>query len=127
MIPDCVELDEFKTSNRREGLYYATATLIQKAATAAAMGLAGLLLGIIGYSDASQMTPEIANGIKWLFALGSSIPLVMSATIVLFTPMNRIRHASLREAIALRRQGKAYSIDGFRELFNNEIEASKYC
>jgi sugar (glycoside-pentoside-hexuronide) transporter len=126
MIPDCVELDELKTGHRREGLYYATATLIQKVATALSMGAAGFLLGKIGYSDAAQVTPEITNGIKWLFALGSSIPLAVSALIVLFTPMSRIRHTSLREAIALKRQGKPYSIDGFKQLFNNEAEALKY-
>jgi sugar (glycoside-pentoside-hexuronide) transporter len=126
MIPDCVELDEFKTSHRREGLYYATATLIQKVATAAAMGIAGFLLGKIGYSEAAEITPEITNGIKWLFALGSSIPLGVSALIVLFTPMNRARHSSLLQAIALKKEGKSYSINGFKALFNSEAEAVKY-
>ena len=126
MIPDCVELDEFKTSHRREGLYYAMATLIQKVATAAAMGIAGFLLGKIGYSEAAEVTPEITNGIKWLFALGSSIPLGVSALIVLFTPMNRARHSSLLKAIALKKEGKPYSVDGFKALFNNETEAVKY-
>jgi GPH family glycoside/pentoside/hexuronide:cation symporter len=126
MIPDCVELDEFKTGHRREGLYYATATFIQKIATALAMAIAGYLLGKIGYTDASQMTPEIANGIKYLFALGSSIPLAMSALVVVFTPMSRECHACLLQAIALKEKGKAYSVDGFRSLFNNEAEAGKY-
>jgi sugar (glycoside-pentoside-hexuronide) transporter len=126
MIPDCVELDEFKTGHRREGLYYATATLIQKVATALAMAVTGYLLGKIGYSEASQMTPEISNGIKYLFALGSSIPLALSAVVVVFTPMSRSRHSSLLEAIALKKEGKPYSIDGFRALFNDEKEASKY-
>jgi GPH family glycoside/pentoside/hexuronide:cation symporter len=126
MIPDCVELDEFKTGHRREGLYYATATFIQKIATALAMAIAGYLLGKIGYTDASQMTPEIANGIKYLFALGSSIPLAMSALVVVFTPMSRECHACLLQAISLKEKGKAYSVDGFRSLFNNEAEAGKY-
>ena len=126
MIPDCVELDEFKTTHRREGLYYATATLIQKVSTALAMAIAGFMLGKIGYSEASQVTPEITNGIKWLFALGSSIPLGVSALIVLFTPMNRARHSSLLQAIALKKEGKPYSIDGFKALFNSEAEAIKY-
>jgi sugar (glycoside-pentoside-hexuronide) transporter len=127
MIPDCVELDEFKTGHRREGLYYATVTLIQKVATAIAMAFAGYLLGRIGYTEASQMTPEIANGIKYLFALGASIPLALSATIVLFTPMSRSCHSCLLEAIALKNSGKPYVIDGFRTLFNSKAEASKYC
>ena len=126
MIPDCVELDEFKTGHRREGLYYATATLIQKVATAAAMAVAGVLLGYIGYSDASQVTPEITNGIKNLFAYGSSIPLALSALIVIFTPMTRERHRALDEAIDLKEAGQPYSIEGFRELFNNDEEAARY-
>jgi Na+/melibiose symporter-like transporter len=95
-------------------------------ATALAMAVTGYLLGKIGYSEASQMTPEISNGIKYLFALGSSIPLALSAVVVVFTPMSRSRHSSLLEAIALKKEGKPYSIDGFRALFNDEKEASKY-
>ena len=126
MIPDCVELDEFKTGHRREGLYYATATFIQKIATALAMAISGYLLGKIGYSDASQVTPEITEGIKYLFALGSSIPLALSALVVLFTPMNRDCHSCLLEAIALKARGESYSVDGFRKLFNSDTEAAKY-
>lgn len=126
MIPDCVELDEFKTGNRREGLYYATATFIQKVATAIAMGIAGLLLGKIGYSDASQITPEVTEGIKYLFALGSSIPLAISALVVLATPMSRVRHSHLLEAITNKKEGKPFTIDGFKALFNNDDEAAMY-
>lgn len=126
MIPDCVELDEFKTEHRREGLYYATATFIQKVATAAAMAVAGLMLGYIGYTDGSQVTPEIIEGIRYQFAFGASIPLALCAVVVLFTPMNRKRHNDLTEAIRLKHAGQPYSIEGFRELFNNDEEAARY-
>ncbi|MGD9310548.1 MAG: hypothetical protein PVG51_15500, partial [Desulfosarcina sp.] len=68
----------------------------------------------------------IANGIKYLFALGSSIPLALSALVVLFTPMSRDCHACLLKAISSKASGESYSIDGFRPLFNSEAEAGKY-
>jgi len=126
MIPDCVELDEFQSGQRREGVFYACATLIQKVFTALAMLIAGFMLERIGYSGMETATAETISGIKYLFAYGSGIPLALSALVVLLTPMTRARHAALTKAINLKRQGKPYSVDGFKELFNNDEEALKY-
>ncbi len=125
MIPDCVELDELQTGHRREGLFYATVTFIQKVATAIAMGVAGWALGAIGYTDGGELTPQIINSIRTLFAYGASIPLALSALIVTLTPMTRSTHAALMEAVNLKKQGKTFSVEGFRRLFNTrkEIEA----
>lgn len=126
MIPDCVELDEFQTGQRREGVFYACATLIQKVFTALAMLVAGIMLEKIGYTGLESVTEQTGVGIRYLFAFGSGIPLALSAIVVLWTPMTRARHAALTEAIQLKKAGKPFSINGFKELFNNDEEIVKY-
>ncbi len=126
MIPDCVELDEFKTGHRREGLFYATTTLIQKIMTAVSTALGGFALGVIGYVDGGSVTPEITVGIRYVFALGAGIPLGLSALVVLASPMTRKRHAALNQAIKLKAQGQPVSVEGFKALFNSEEEANQY-
>ena len=50
IIPDCVEIDEYKTGKRREGLYYGTINVISKGGSALAIFLAGIMLQIVGYN-----------------------------------------------------------------------------
>lgn len=121
MIPDCVELDELMTGKRREGIFYATATFIQKVATALAMLVAGFMLQKIGYAQDVEITPAIVDGVRYLFAFGAGIPLIISAIIVLFTPMNRERHEKLNRAIALKKAGKIYNLDGLEPLFGRDF------
>ncbi len=49
MIPDVVEVDEFKTGHRREGLYFGLTTFVGKAAGAVALWINGIVLEWIGY------------------------------------------------------------------------------
>jgi GPH family glycoside/pentoside/hexuronide:cation symporter len=102
MIPDCVELDELKTGHRREGLFYASTTMIQKIMTAISTALGGIALSMIGYADGGSVTPDIVIGIRNVFAFGAAIPLGFSALIVLASPMTRSRHAALNQAIKLK-------------------------
>lgn len=125
MIPDCVELDELETGKRREGIFYASATFIQKVATALAMLMAGFMFHKIGYAADVEITQSIIDGLRKLFAFGSSIPLIFSAVVVLFTPMTRERHEKLVQVIALRKEGKEFNLDGLEKLLGQNHDNSK--
>jgi glycoside/pentoside/hexuronide:cation symporter, GPH family len=49
MIPDVVEVDEFKTGQRREGLYFGITTFVGKTASAVALWINGIVLEQVGY------------------------------------------------------------------------------
>lgn len=105
MIPDAVEVDEFKTGQRREGLYFGITGVMQKAAVALVLWLVGLSLDWIGYVADANQSPSTLTGIKLLFAWGPAIFLILSITLTALLPMTRERHAALKEAIRLKKEG----------------------
>ncbi|WP_432667054.1 glycoside-pentoside-hexuronide (GPH):cation symporter [Wukongibacter baidiensis] len=116
MIPDIIEVDEFKTGLRREGSYYGIIAFIQKALTALTMLASGTILNMIGYVPNAEQTVETLNGMKILIGVGGSVFLVLSIIVAYLNPITRERHAALTEAIELKKAGKEYSTQGFKEL-----------
>lgn len=116
-IPDCVEVDEFKTGQRKEGNYYAIASFFQKCGAAIAIFVSGHLLTWIGYDPSlAVQSAETLAGIQYLYAFGPPACLVVAIIAYATSPMTKERHAKLREAIELKKQGKEYSTEGFKEL-----------
>ncbi len=105
MVPDAVEVDEFKTGQRREGLYFGITGVMQKAAVALVLWLVGLSLSWIGYVADARQSPSTLTGIKLLFAWGPSIFLILSITLTVLLPMTRERHEALKEAIRQKKEG----------------------
>jgi sugar (glycoside-pentoside-hexuronide) transporter len=117
MIPDCIEVEEFKTGERREGMYYGLSSLVQKVFAAATMAACGFVLSAIGYDGMAAVQSDGALlGIKLLFGLGVGVFLIISIAINIFNPMTRARHRALVEAIALKKANQGFSTEGFREL-----------
>ena len=124
MIPDSVEVDEFETGRRREGVYYACVSFIQKFAMAIAYLIGGFMLTWVGYDPSVELSSETLTGIAYLFALGQSIPLLITYLIGLFYPVNRDNHSALRRALELKKRGEPFSDDGFRNLLSKEYRAA---
>jgi sugar (glycoside-pentoside-hexuronide) transporter len=117
MIPDCVEVDEFKTGERREGMFYGITSLVQKIGAALTIALAGVALSMIGYDGTAASQPDnVITGLRVLLGLGVTVPLLLSILFSALNPMSREKHAALREAISLKRAGKAYSTEKFADL-----------
>ena len=73
MIPDCIEVDEFKTGERREGMFYGLTSLTQKVLAAVTMAFSGFALEAIGYDGmAAEQSEGTLLGIKLIFGLASS-------------------------------------------------------
>lgn len=116
MIPDTIEVDEFKTGLRREGSYYGLISFLQKAATAVAIMISGRILDMIGYTANGVQTAETLEGIKYLISFGGTGFLIVSILLALLNPMSKERHEALKEAIELKKLGKAYTTEKFDAL-----------
>ena len=115
MIPDCVEIDEWQTGERREGLFYGITNLIQKLGAALIIALAGVALTGFGYDGTLAVQPaSMVRNLRLLLTLGTSIPLVISIILGFMNPMNREAHEAVVEAIEKRKNGEEYSIEGFK-------------
>ncbi len=116
MIPDVVEVDEFKTGQRREGLYFGAIGFCQKASSAVALWLVGVVLSWVGYVPNVQQTPEALQGIRATLAIGSAFFLGLAIAMAYLLPITRERHNALREAIALKKEGKDYDTSLFEPI-----------
>jgi GPH family glycoside/pentoside/hexuronide:cation symporter len=107
MLPDTIEWDELRTSNRQEAAYYSVVTLTQKLIGAATIALTGALLTATGYvqtTDSSAAQPESAiNAIRLLVGLLPAAIFVAGIVLCHFYPLTRERHARLLRAIEKKR------------------------
>ncbi len=108
IIPDVVEVDEFKTGQRREGLYYGVVSFVQKVGCALALWLVGIVLSWIGYVPDAPQTDTALIGIKLLYGWGTALFLIISIIFCRLMPMTREKHKALREAIRLKNEGKGW-------------------
>ncbi|MFP4364162.1 MAG: MFS transporter [Spirochaetia bacterium] len=60
MLPDVIDLDELRTGERREGIFYSFMILFQKAGLGLGVFIAGIALDVAGFVEASgnQQIPE---------------------------------------------------------------------
>jgi sugar (glycoside-pentoside-hexuronide) transporter len=116
MVPDCTEVDEFKTGLRREGLYYGIATFIQKASTSIALGLVGVILGWGGYVANVPQTGSAILTIRLLLAVGVASLVIISIVVCFLSPMTREKHAALRAAITHKKAGEEWDKESIRGL-----------
>jgi GPH family glycoside/pentoside/hexuronide:cation symporter len=117
MMYDISELDEFKSGKRREGAIAALMSFAQKLGAAIALWLTGFMLDLGGYDGmAETQSGSAEDAIIWV---NTWIPGVIGIGAVLFAlayPLTRPRFNALMNALALKREGKEYSTEGFKEL-----------
>lgn len=113
MIPDIIEVDEFKSGLRREGSYYGLIAFIQKALTALTMLVSGYVLTKIGYEPNVAQSAETLSSMKVWIAYGGGVFLMLSVVVASLNPMNRARHKALVEAIKNKNSGQKYDTKDF--------------
>jgi len=117
LIYDCCEVDEFVSGKRREGSIVGFSSFAQKFGAAFGMWISGLFLTLVGYDGMAEV--QTASALKGILALNTIIPsvLVIIAVIFLFRyPITGERFEALKAALALRKEGKEYSTEGFEKL-----------
>jgi GPH family glycoside/pentoside/hexuronide:cation symporter len=109
MMPDVIELDELKTGQRREGIFYGYMVLLQKASIAFGIFAVGRALNAAGYINPTAavpapLQPESAlNAIRWFIGPVPAAILAGSLIIAYFYPITRARHRQVLDALAARR------------------------
>ena len=97
MITDVIDDTEVKTGSRSDGEVYSIYSFARKLGQAAASGIAGLLLSLIGYQTATGnevivQTQEVKNGIFDLTCLIPAVGFVLLAIVLYWLyPLNRKR------------------------------------
>jgi GPH family glycoside/pentoside/hexuronide:cation symporter len=124
---DLVELDEFKTGQRRESIITALPQLIQKFGSAFGILMAGQLLSAYGY-DSSKDTAgkeslitvvtdsHIINGMENISTIIPAALLAISIIALIFHPMTRKNVSKLMNELNKKRKGEEYSTEGLEKL-----------
>jgi GPH family glycoside/pentoside/hexuronide:cation symporter len=99
LVPDIVEYDYSKTGRRREGLYYATWTLLTKIGQALAFVVAGVVLNLAGYIANTAQTPLALLGIKLLCGPIPALFFVAGVIVLAFYPINQAFYAQILNKI----------------------------
>lgn len=114
MLPDVIELDEIKTGQRREGIFFGFFVFLQKSALAIGTFVVGQVLAAAGYQSGVAGSGEIVQPESALIAIRLSIgPLPMVALLLglvacWFYPITKARHAELLAQIA-ERKGRTHA------------------
>lgn len=109
MMPDVIEVDELRTRQRREGIFYGFMVFLQKVSLAIAIFMVSRALDAAGYvtpSDAVPIPvqPETAlTAIRFFIGPVPAAILLISLALAYFYPINRRRHARIRAVLERRR------------------------
>jgi len=116
MIPDCTEIDEFRTGERREGLYYGLVTFAQQGVVAVLLWVVGVALSLSGYVATAAQSPSAMWTIRLLMSGGTAVCAVLAAWMAFRQPMTSSKHAALRRAVEAKQAGETYEVDAFADL-----------
>lgn len=117
LMYDIYELDEFKTGFRREGIIAAMMSFFQKLGAALTTQIMGLVLAWGKYDGAAAVQCDSAlDAIQMLVTLLPAICGILAAVLAFIHPITKTRYTALSKALELKRAGKEYSTDGFKEL-----------
>lgn len=124
---DLVELDEFKSGERRESTITALPQLVQKFGSAFGILMAGQLLSLYGYDSSADVAgsealikqvtdPAIVSGMENISTLIPAALLFLSVVSAVLYPMTRERFNALMLQLKKKRNGEKYSTDGIEKL-----------
>lgn len=116
MIPDVIEVDEFRTGQRREGLYFGLIAFVQKLGSALAIWLIGIVMSWVGYVPGVIQSTKAMWGIRLIYAEGTAFFALLVVIICLLSPMTREKHQVLTEAIKRKKANKEYDSTVIQDL-----------
>lgn len=90
MITDVIDDAEIKNGIREDGTIYSVYSFARKLGQALSSGLVGALLGVVGYTEATQFDPAVTEGIFNMSCIVPAIGLFAVALALLFVyPLNK--------------------------------------
>jgi GPH family glycoside/pentoside/hexuronide:cation symporter len=104
ILTDVVDYDEWKTGQKREGLYFGFWKMGIKFSQAIGIGLTGFMLDIIGFEQtATTQIPEVGFRLAMIFGPGVGFFFIMGALVFLAFPLTDRKHIAIQK-ILLRRK-----------------------
>ena len=124
---DLVELNEFKTGERRESTITALPQLVQKFGAGFGILMAGFMLSAYGYDSSKDVAgneslftkisdPEVIDGMENISTIIPAAILGISLICVIIYPMTRARFDALMVQLEKKRNGEEYTTEGFEKL-----------
>ncbi len=105
MIPDAIEVDELRTGERHEGMFYSLVTLMGKVANSIAIPLALAVLDFSGYIPNAVEQPESTlTGIRLVVGPIPALLLVGGIVFAILYPLSRQEHHDVVHELEERRQ-----------------------
>lgn len=106
LVTDIVDDEEVRTGNRMDGTIYSVYSFGRKFGSALSSGITGIMLDMIGYTEALKYDPLITNGIYNISCIVPVIGFTLMALIVgILYPLNKKRVDS-NVAILKQRHGE---------------------
>lgn len=102
LIPDTVEVGEWKTGARVEGAVFGVVTLGQKVALGLGIGLTGVLLQASDYVAGAVQGPQTLRGLHLMMTVPSMLGFAVSAAIMWFYVLDRRLHGRIVRALERR-------------------------
>ncbi|MEB3212438.1 MAG: MFS transporter [Leptolyngbyaceae bacterium] len=116
MLPDVIELDELKTGQRREGIFYAFMVLLQKLGLALGLQLVGWSLEWSGYIGGATQQPDSALlAIRIVVGPLPMVCLLIGLVLAYFYPITKDIHAEMLLKLEERRKRDAIGENGTAE------------
>ena len=111
MIPDAIEVDELKTGERHEGMFYSLVTLMGKVANSIAVPLALAVLDLSGYIPNAAIQPKSTlTGIRMVVGPIPALLLLGGIIFAIFYPLSRDEHHQVVQELEIRRREKKTSL-----------------
>jgi len=112
IIPDVIEVDEYKNGTRREGAFYGITMFLYKVASAVAINIATLLIGFWGYIESGAGDPggeivqpdSAVTAIRLILGIGPGVFFLISALFVRLLPIDKERYEEITRALEARRK-----------------------
>ncbi len=101
---DVIDFDEYRTGERKEGLYFAVWSFVRKAAHGITAAAAGGMLWLVGYVPNAEQSEAAKLGMRLLFGLVPGISFAAGTLLFLRFRLNQREHAEIRRALDARRQ-----------------------
>jgi glycoside/pentoside/hexuronide:cation symporter, GPH family len=109
MLPDVIELDELRTGQRREGIFYSFMVFLQKICLGIAVALVLQSLEWTGYRPpiegvAQDQLPAVLTAIRWSIGPIPTVFLCGGVLMAYLYPITKERHQQTLLALAERRE-----------------------
>lgn len=107
MIIDVIDDIEVKKGVRSDGTVYACYSFARKLGQAGSAGLTGVLLSVVGYTEATAFDYQVVNGIYDITCLVPAVTYVaIGAALIFLFPLNKKRVEENAEILQKRREEK---------------------